>query len=64
MNRMNMNIVPSKFVKGIFESVSYEEINEQTKQKTGELKCTSPIEVLLEVLILKYMVRQKIYQMT
>ena len=39
---MNMNIVPSKFVKGIFESVSYEEINEQTKQKTGELKCTSP----------------------
>ena len=48
MNRMNMNIVPSKFVKGIFESVSYEEINEQTKQKTGELKCTSPIEVLFE----------------
>ena len=48
MNRMNMNIVPSKFVKGIFESVSYEEINEQTKQKMGELKCTSPIEVLFE----------------
>ena len=48
MNRMNMNIVPSKFVKGIFESVTYEEINEQTKQKTGELKCTSPIEVLFE----------------
>ena len=48
MNRMNMNIVPSKFVKGIFESVAYEEINEQTKQTTGELKCTSPIEVLFE----------------
>ena len=48
MNRMNMNIVPSKFVKNTFESVSYEEINEQTKQKTGELKCTSPIEVLFE----------------
>jgi glycosyltransferase involved in cell wall biosynthesis len=48
MNKMNMNIVPSKFVKGIFESVSYEEINEQTKQKSGELKCTSPIEVLFE----------------
>ena len=48
MNRMNMNIVPSKFVKGIFESVSYEEINEQTQQKTGELRCTSPIEVLFE----------------
>ena len=48
MNKMNMNIVPSKFVKGIFERVSYEEINEQTKQKTGELKVTSPIEVLFE----------------
>ena len=48
---MNMNIVPSKFVKGIFESVVYEEINEQTKQKTGELKITSPIEVLFEGLI-------------
>ena len=48
MNRMNMNIVPSKFVKGIFESVTYEEINEQTQQKTGELKCTTPIEVLFE----------------
>ena len=48
MNRMNMNIVPSKFVKEIFQKVSYEEINEQTKQKTGELKITSPIEVLFE----------------
>ena len=48
MNRMNLNIVPSKFVKEIFERVSYEEINEQTNQKTGELKITSPIEVLFE----------------
>ena len=48
MNRMNLNIVPSKFVKEIFERVSYEEINEQTNQKTGDLKITSPIEVLFE----------------
>ena len=48
MNRMNMNIVPSKFVKGVFESVTYEEINEQTKQKTGELKSQKPLEVLFE----------------
>jgi len=48
MNRMNMNIVPSKFVKGIFEAAVYEEINEQTKQKTGELKSQKPIEVLFE----------------
>ena len=48
MNKMNINIVPSKFVKGIFESITYEVISEQTKQKTGELKCTTPIEVLFE----------------
>ena len=48
LNRMNMNIVPSKFVREIFQKVSYEEINEQTKQKTGELRVTSPIEVLFE----------------
>ena len=48
MNKMNMNIVPSKFVKGIFENVVYEEVNEQTKQKTGELKINKPIEVLFE----------------
>jgi glycosyltransferase involved in cell wall biosynthesis len=48
MNRMDMNIVPSKFVKTTFESVVYEEIDEQTKQKKGELRLTKPIEVLFE----------------
>ena len=48
MNRMDMNIVPSKFVKEIFQRVTYEEINEQTKQKSGELKLNKPIEVLFE----------------
>jgi len=48
MNRMDMNIVPSKFVKTTFESVVYEEIDEQTKQKKGELRITKPIEVLFE----------------
>ena len=33
MNQMDMNIVPSKFVKGVFEKVVYEEVNEETKQK-------------------------------
>ena len=32
MNKMNMNIVPSNFVKEIFQKVTYEEVNEQTKQ--------------------------------
>ena len=48
MNRMDMNIVPSKFVKTTFESVSYEEMDERTKQKISDLKITSPIEVLFE----------------
>ena len=48
MNRMDMNIVPSKFVKEIFERVTYDEINEQTKQKSGELKLNKPVEVLFE----------------
>ena len=48
MNKMDMNIVPSKFVKGVFESVIYEEVDEQTKQKIGELKTIKPIEVLFE----------------
>jgi hypothetical protein len=48
MNRMDMNIVPSKFVKRTFESVVYEEIDEQTNQKKGELRITKPIEVLFE----------------
>ena len=48
MNKMDMNIVPSKFVKQTFESVVYDELNEQTKQKKGELKINKPIEVLFE----------------
>ena len=48
MNKMDLNIVPSKFVKEIFQRVTYEEINEQTKEKSGELKLNKPIEVLFE----------------
>lgn len=48
MNRMDMNIVVSKFVKGVFDTVSYDRIDNQTKQKTGELKVSKPMEVLFE----------------
>ena len=47
MNRMDMNIVPSKFVKSTFESIVYEELDEQTKQKKGELRINKPIEVYM-----------------
>jgi hypothetical protein len=48
MNRMDMNIVVSKFVKGVFETVVYDKIDETTKKKTGEVKVVKPMEVLFE----------------
>ena len=48
MNRMNMNIVPSNFVKDTFNGVQFDIQNEQTKQNEGVLKNEKPIEVLFE----------------
>jgi len=48
MNRMDMNIVVSNFVKETFGSVIYDHIDETTKKKTGELKVVKPMEVLFE----------------
>ena len=47
LNRMDMNIAVSHFVKNTFESVVYDKMNEQ-KQKVGELKMIKPMEVLFE----------------
>ena len=48
MNRMNMNIVPSNFVKDTFSKVQFDIQNEETKQREGVLKNEKPIEVLFE----------------
>jgi|TARA_R110000803_G_scaffold49098_2_gene102055 glycosyltransferase involved in cell wall biosynthesis len=48
LNRMNLNIVPSSFVKTTFEKVQYDKIDEQTKQPVGQLKMVRPMEVLFE----------------
>jgi glycosyltransferase involved in cell wall biosynthesis len=48
MNRMDMNIVPSNFVKDTMNRIVFDINDEQTKQKKGELKNTKPIEVLFE----------------
>ena len=48
MNRMNLNIVPSKFVKGTLDSISFDIQDEQTKQIKGVLKNEKPMEVLFE----------------
>ena len=48
LNRMNFNIVPSSFSKKIFQDTVYDKMDENTKQKVGELKVEKPIEVLFE----------------
>jgi hypothetical protein len=48
MNRMNMNIVPSIFVKDTLVKTSFDVNDEKTNQKIGELKNEKPIEVLFE----------------
>ena len=48
INKMNLNIVPSKFVKDTITKTTYDIQNEQTKQVEGVLKSEKPIEVLFE----------------
>jgi len=48
LNRMNLNIVPSNFVKETFQGVTYDKINEVTKEPVGQLKVEKPMEVLFE----------------
>ena len=48
MNRMNMNIVPSTFVRDTMNSIGFDVVDDQTQQKKGQLKNAKPIEVLFE----------------
>jgi len=48
LNKMNLNIVPSNFVKNSINSTSYDIQNEKTKEVEGLLKSEKPIEVLFE----------------
>ena len=48
LNRMDMNIAVSNFVKNTFESVTYDKLDEKTEQKIGEVRLTKPMEVLFE----------------
>ena len=47
-NRMDLILVTSEFTKKGFVDSVYDQIDEKTKQKTGELKLQKPIEVLFE----------------
>ena len=48
MNRMDLNIVPSYFVKECMDKINFDVQNEQTKEVQGVLRNEKPIEVLLE----------------
>ena len=45
---MNLNIVPASFIKKSLTDTVFDKHNEQTKEKIGEIRCQSPIEVLFE----------------
>ena len=48
LNRMNLNIVPAKFVKDTIEKTSFDKFDEKTKKKIGRVVSEKPVEVLFE----------------
>ena len=48
MNKMNLNIVPSHFVKDTINALSFDIQNDKTGEKEGVLKNEKPLEVLFE----------------
>jgi len=48
LNRMNLIIVPSEHSKHVFESVSFDKVDNSTKQVTERIVVNKPIEVLFE----------------
>ena len=48
LNRMDLNIVPANFIKESLSKTVFDKHNNETKQKIGEIRCQTPIEVLFE----------------
>ncbi len=48
MNRMDLNIVPSNFTRETLQNMSFDRVDDKSKEKIGELKVNKPIEVLFE----------------
>jgi len=47
-NLMDLVITPSEFTKDVLVKTTYSQVNKQTQEKIGELKLTTPVEVLFE----------------
>ena len=48
INRMSLVIVPSNHAKNVFQNTVFDKLDNRTRQKVGEVRCTTPIEVLFE----------------
>ena len=48
LNKMDLIIVPSKHSKDVFKATRYDKVDEESKEKVGELTALPPIEVLFE----------------
>ena len=48
LNRMNLNIVPAKFIKEGLKQTVFDKHDNQTKEKIDEIRCNTPVEVLFE----------------
>lgn len=48
LNRMNLNIVSSEHAKNVFESSKFEQRDQRTNQKVGDIFLQKPVEVLFE----------------
>ena len=48
MNKMDLNIVPSKFVKDVVNLTSFDVMDDNTKKLKGQIKVDKPVEVLFE----------------
>jgi len=48
LNRMDLNIVPAKFIKDSLSTIKFDKHDQQTKQIKGVLKNEKPLEVLFE----------------
>lgn len=63
INRMDLTITSSDFAKEVFMACAYEQVDNNTKQKVGDLKVERPIEVLFEgVRLDKYYATKEIHK--
>ena len=59
MNKMDLVLTSSEHSKKVLTSTAFEKMDNQTKQKVGDLKCEVPVEVLIEGVDLNTYIKTK-----